>query len=616
MQVGLTVIVISLIYSILVSIVYFSKKRVNTTENKLYSILMRLNIFGLILEILCCFFVYFHKKSSIFAFFNVVSNKLFLVYLLTWLIVFTVYVFFISFCRKESFKEKIMQNKRRIYSFLAIVYLIILTLVSLLPLYYFNDGVYVYSYGPATNILFYFGVICIVFSFFCIFKNLNTIRIKEYYPLFLLVFLMSLAAIIRYFNPGLIIINSCFSFITVLTYFTIENPDVQTIDLLVRNRELVEQSVNDRSNFLFKISQDLKKPIQSSLKEIKLLKNPDNKEESEIILDSLENNLNSAFFMINDVTNISSMDVKSFKVQENTYMMDRFISDINANVNNRLKIENKDQKIQFNFKINSSYPESLYGDYIKLKQVLLSIINNSIKYTQEGFIDVELDALTRYDACKLIFTISDSGCGISLNKVNKLLSVNEELSESDFQKTDNLNLRLPVINKLLKVLGGNMNINSKEGSGTVVTVVINQEVNYDSTNLVFKNIKKYNNNIQNKKRIFLADDDTSNLDKIDRLLSKYDVEVVSSLVGREIIDKINAGDLFDLILLKDQMNPDNAYTIFNKLKDNKKFNIPVVIMINKDKEFIKKHFTDDGFSDCIVYDNLENDLKKICEKYI
>ena len=97
---------------------------------------------------------------------------------------------------------------------------------------------------------------------------------------------------------------------------------------------------------------------------------------------------------------------------------------------------------------------------------------------------------------------------------------------------------------------------------------------------------------------------------------KYDIDVVSTLMGQDVVDKIDSGDNFDLILIKDEIKPDSAYTIFNKLKADKKFNIPVVIMINKDKEFIKKHFADDGYSDCIVYDNLENDLKNVCEKYI
>lgn len=102
-------------------------------------------------------------------------------------------------------------------------------------------------------------------------------------------------------------------------------------------------------------------------------------------------------------------------------------------------------------------------------------------------------------------------------------------------------------------------------------------------------------------------DDGDNLDKIERMLLKYDVDVISTLVGRECIGKINAGDTFDLIILKDDMEPDNAYVILKELKKNKKFKTPVVIMISKDKEFIKDHFINDGFSDCIIYDNIDNE---------
>jgi len=64
------------------------------------------------------------------------------------------------------------------------------------------------------------------------------------------------------------------------------------------------------------------------------------------------------------------------------------------------------------------------------------------------------------------------------------------------------------------------------------------------------------------------------------------------------------------------MKPDTAYSIFKELKKFKKFNTPVVVMINKDKEFIKEHFINDGFSDVIVIESFDNDIKRVCDKYL
>ena len=87
-------------------------------------------------------------------------------------------------------------------------------------------------------------------------------------------------------------------------------------------------------------------------------------------------------------------------------------------------------------------------------------------------------------------------------------------------------------------------------------------------------------------------------------------------MGKDVIDKINQGDKFDLILLKDELKPESAYTVQKELKKNKKFQTPIIIMIEKDKEFIKEHFIKDGFTDCIVMDDNLNDFKKIVDKYL
>ena len=134
----------------------------------------------------------------------------------------------------------------------------------------------------------------------------------------------------------------------------------------------------------------------------------------------------------------------------------------------------------------------------------MSIINNSIKYTDNGHIDLEIDAIVRYDMCRFILTITDTGIGMNISKVNKLLSKEEELKDNMIEE-NNLNLTIPVVHKLLKIVGGNINITSKEGKGTTVTVVINEEINYDSTGLMLKNINNYSNP-NRKLRVLLVDD--------------------------------------------------------------------------------------------------------------
>lgn len=609
LSVGISFTICSGLFMVLLTIVYFSKKRIPTIENKIFTYLILINLFGSLIGVPT---YYVTKYAEVVPFLFYVIARLYLVFTISWLYCFTLYIYAISFNRDQELKKK---NTKKVIKYTFPFLILSILCVFILPLYYNNTNNEIYTYGPSTTAIYIAAGCCVISWVVFAIKDIKNIRSRKYIPLFSMAILGSISILLQHENPSLLVLTTAIVLNTTITYFTLENPDVQTIDLLMRNRELVEQSVNEKSNFLFKVSQELKNPIKEIIHDVKVLKTTTNEEKHKESIELIEHSANKAYFIINDVSNITSMDVKSLKVQNNTYDTKRFFKELEANTRNRIKMSEKENLIDFRFKVNTSCPDSLYGDNIKLKQVLLSIINNSIKYTKKGFIDIEVDSLVRYDACRLLITISDSGCGMPIYKVNELLSKNEEINEEVFQNIDNQNLNIPVANKLLKLLGGNMNINSKEGEGTVVTIVINQEINYNSTQIVLNDVSKYNIDTQNRKRVLVADDGPD-LDKLERMLSKNNLDVITTLIGKDVIDKIENGDKYDLIILKDNLKPDTAYSILKKLQENKKFKTPVIVTIDKSQEFIKDHFIKDGFSDVITRENIDNDLQKVISKYI
>ena len=198
-------------------------------------------------------------------------------------------------------------------------------------------------------------------------------------------------------------------------------------------------------------------------------------------------------------------------------------------------------------------------------------------------------------------------------KVNKLLSKEEELKDNIIEE-NNLNLSIPIVKKLLKIVGGNINITSKENKGTTVTLVINQEINYDSTGLILKDINNYSNP-KRKLRVLLVDNNDE-LERVEKILDERDIDKVVTLFGQDCIDKIEHNEEYDLIIIKDELKEETAYEILNKLKQIPKFKTPVIIAIDKEKEFIKDHFIKDGFKDCIILNDDKKALEKTLNKYI
>ena len=113
----------------------------------------------------------------------------------------------------------------------------------------------------------------------------------------------------------------------------------------------------------------------------------------------------------------------------------------------------------------------------------------------------------------------------------------------------------------------------------------------------------------------VVDDDAKELAKITSILEKHNANVSGSLFGRDCIEKIGYKHKFDLIILDDETSTYSALEVLKELKKNKKFNIPVVVMIDDNKEFIKLHYLQDGFADCILKSKLESELERIIKRF-
>jgi len=444
------------------------------------------------------------------------------------------------------------------------------------------------------------------------FLNVKKIN-KKHIPIVLTTIIIVFILILFLINPYLVVISITLTFINYIMYFTIENPDLKMIDELQKNKSLVETSMEDKSLFLFKMSQDIKEPIKniSSLtKEYNI--NELTKEEISENYRMIESNINNLNFIVNNIINVSDIDISKVKIVNTTYDVNNLFESIKKQAENNLK---EKQDIEFRYDISNAIPKELYGDYIKLKQIITTILNNSIKYTNNGLIELDVDAITRYDLCRLIIKISDTGCGMSLNQINDILRNDYEFDDDKYQKLDNLHLNLEIAVKLIRILGGNINIKSDIDHGTEVTIILDQKVKLEEKSSGSKNISNYANHLL-KTKVLVVDNNSEELNKIVRILSKSDISTNIAMYGKECIDKIKSGEKYKIILMDDEMKPDNALPTLEELKKIKKFNIPVIIMINKEKEFIKEHYIKDGFTDYILKNNLDKEINRIIDKYL
>lgn len=584
----------SIFLLIILNFVFFTKKRLRSDETKTYSILIILSTLNIIFNTIGISLGYFDGVSD----FLYALNHFDLPLYFWWSSMMYVYLLYVymntSQKRKSYFKIK---------KIILILNIFITILTIFLPFEIVITKKAGYAIGPCVNLVYLVSGIYLVLSFITSILLIIKKQFRKIIPLFSLIILGMIAAIIQKNVPSLIIIPSVAVLVEFIMYFTIENPDLKMVNELLRNKELVEKGMEDKSRFLFEVTGDIKKPTKNIL----LLSNNYNKfneEEKEKALKIIKSNANSILFKLNKVLDISSLDASKIKVFNNEYDVYILFKSIQEITDNLIKSKN----INLKFYVDKNIPTKLYGDEVRLKQIIMSVLYNSVQNTTKGFISVDVSAIVRYDVARLIIKIEDSGCGMSIDKINTILDDNRDLTKEEINKLDKLDMDLVATIKSVKLLGGSFNVRSEENKGSTFTIVIDQRCNTKQETELMKSAMKYSSDVFGKKRILIVDDDKEELFKISNILSKYNVDINTTLSGKDCILRVQAGEIYNLIIIDDELKNESALGTLEELTKIKNFNSKVIVLLSKDKEHLKKYYITDGFADVILKENLTDDI--------
>lgn len=588
-------------FSLLIMILFFKKGHINSAETKIYKKLVIINFIGLIIELLCTL------ASIIYNDLQLLSNfiyKSYLVYLITWTSLFTLYIHKVS----TNFKTKTNKKSKMILSILFILS-IIFTYILPIELVVKDNFQTRYTTGMSVNFVYLVSGILVVAIILMLIKNKKNILNKKYIPVFVFLSVGTIAIIIQNIFPQFLLQTYVETLICVIMYFTIENPDIMVIEELYKNRKLVKQSIEGKSNFLFSATQKMREPINDILNDTNNLLNEKNKDNLYEGIKLINSKTRQVSGILNEILDISQMDAKKIKITKQTYNIYNMFESI------KLKIEKEVNKnVTFRTNISKEIPELLYGDSIKLKQMITSVLLNSCKHTKEGFITFDINCIVKYDVCRLIINVEDSGIGIDVNKINNILSENKELTEIDEKRLDSIDIDLKMVKKLINLLGGSLLIDSQVGIGTDIIITLDQRISNKNISKVEKEYLEYEKQIFDNKKVLYVDNDNKNIKKVKKILEKFDIELSSSLYINDCIKKIETKEDYNFIIVNDSFGDESASELLKKLKEISNFKIPVYVIIDSSKERFGKHYIKDGFEDYILYDELREKLKEIINK--